>query len=83
MEFAQRAHLSPKVPRNGTRTEAFVRGLVSLLFRFLELAPSEETVDIIAGIFVTLLSVMLLFLLLWPGNKGSNKFVPPQRPWNE
>ena len=26
---------------------------------------------------------MLLFLLLWPGNKGSNKFGPPPRPWNE
>ena len=88
---------------------------------FLELAPSEETVDIITGIFVTILFVMLLFgtvfsfifmikrlhdlcasswfsvlslvfivnmfmllfLLLWPGNKGSNKFGPPPRPWNE
>lgn len=26
---------------------------------------------------------MVLFLLLWPGNKGSNKFGPPPRPWNE
>ncbi|MAW29596.1 MAG: hypothetical protein CMP98_12420 [Gammaproteobacteria bacterium] len=88
---------------------------------FLELAPCEETVAIITGIFVTLLFVMLLlgtvfsfifmikrlddlgasgwfsvlslvfivnmfmllFLLLWRGNKGSNKFGPPPRPWNE